>query len=116
MNRRGFLGLLGGAAAVALIGELPSSRTFFLAPAGGWRPDDLNAALRARHFVEAMAKSMQFTKETVAAHLLNNGFSAVRINCRTFEYTDVTRSVHVPVDWPHVTKSQDVVLVGLGDH
>jgi hypothetical protein len=40
MNRRGFLGLLGGVTVVALIGELPSSKTFFLPPAGGWRRSD----------------------------------------------------------------------------
>lgn len=44
MNRRGFLGLLGGAAAAVIVGEIPSSKTFFLPPAGGWRPSDFDTA------------------------------------------------------------------------
>lgn len=41
MNRRGFLTLLAGAAAIAAVPELfVPKRTFFLPPAGGWLRDD----------------------------------------------------------------------------
>lgn len=78
MNRRGFLGLLGGAAAVTLIGELPTSKTFFLPPAGGWRPDEFAAYCdRYGHsigerFARAMAESLRQTKWEVQARVLND--------------------------------------------
>lgn len=52
MNRRGFLGLLGGAAAVTLIGELPTSKTFFLPPAGGWNLRNRPRCRQTKWFVQ----------------------------------------------------------------
>lgn len=84
MNRRGFLGLLGGAAAVTLIGELPTSKTFFLPPAGGWnlrnsladfaaycaQYDHLDYAADGQRISRAMAALRQ-TKWFVQAEVLN---------------------------------------------
>lgn len=80
MNRRGFLGLLGGAAAAVIVGEIPSSKTFFLPPAGGWRmATDADYA----NLASAMARSLLHTKESVMARVLQdaqiNGFGLAQI-------------------------------------
>lgn len=79
MNRRGFLGLLGAAASAALIGELPSSKTFFLPPAGGWHPDQAKVDAAFRAWVTEIAESMRHTKEQVMADVINRGFGMARI-------------------------------------
>lgn len=80
MNRRGFLGLLGAAASAALIGELPSSKTFFLPPAGGWRDADLryDLAAYARKYGHAIAESLRYTKEVRRADVLNRSYVQVK--------------------------------------
>lgn len=70
VTRRRFVSLLAGAAAVTLIGELPSSKTFFLPPAGGWQPNDLSWEAQGRKIVEALNRSLIYTKEVRAAHIL----------------------------------------------
>lgn len=86
MNRRGFLGLLGGAAAVILIGELPTSKTFFLPPAGGWnlrnsltdfaaycdRHGHLDYMADGQRIARAMAESLGQTKWMVQARVLGD--------------------------------------------
>lgn len=66
ITRRRFVSLLAGAAAVTLIGELPSSKTFFLPPAGGWQPSDLSWEAQGRKIMEALNRSLIYTKMDAA--------------------------------------------------
>jgi hypothetical protein len=72
MNRRGFLGVLAGAAAAIAVPELLiPKRSFFLPPPGGWRPSDLTSLAQGRRYAEALARSLVHTKYVHRANVLN---------------------------------------------
>lgn len=100
MNRRGFLGILGAAAAVALVGELPSSKTFFLPPPGGWRATDAAFRKWTQEIIEAMAQSMLHTKQMAMARVLQDtqyqgfGIASIKPEGESIAYE------HVPYSHP----------------
>lgn len=106
VNRRGFLGLLGGTAAAVLIADaLPSSKTFFLPPAGGWRPSDLTEAS-----IEALCRRIVAqVKQEGSAILYDQDIDMVMVPSRIHnadtlalgsKYRVIREEIEDLTDWP----------------